>query len=78
MKTTNQCQTKRAQPRKPGKARGPAQRDTKEVMAELIARLSQKLETQSGRFCADEEVNRALAGARQGISKRTAGNRGSK
>ena len=61
MKTTNQYQTKRAQPRKPGKARGPAQRDTKEVMAELVARLSQKLDTQSGMFCPDEEVNRTLA-----------------
>jgi len=61
MKTTNQYQTKRAQPRKPGKARGPAQRDTKEVMAELVARLSQKLDTQSGRFCTDDEVNRTLA-----------------
>jgi transposase len=32
---------------KPGKARGPAQRDAKEVMAELVVKLSQKLELQS-------------------------------
>ena len=32
---------------KPGKARGPVQRDAKEVMAELVARLSQKLEPRS-------------------------------
>ena len=41
MKTTDQCQTKSAQPRKPGKARGPVQRDAKVVMAELVARLSE-------------------------------------
>jgi transposase len=32
---------------KPGKARGPVQRDAKEVMAELVVKLSQKLEPQS-------------------------------
>jgi transposase len=32
---------------KPGKARGPVQRDAKEVMAELVVKLSQKLELQS-------------------------------
>ena len=49
-------QTKRAQPGKPGKARGPMQRDVKDVMAELVARLGQKLDTKSARSCADEEV----------------------
>ena len=32
---------------KPGKARGPVQRDAKEVMAELVAKLSEKLEPQA-------------------------------
>ena len=34
---------------KPGKARGPVQRDAKEVMAELVAKLSQRLEPQPAR-----------------------------
>ena len=38
--------------RKPGKTRGPVQRDAKDVMAELVVKLSQKLEPQSGK--ADE------------------------
>jgi transposase len=34
---------------KPGKGRGPVQRDAKEVMAELVVKLSQKLEPQSAK-----------------------------
>jgi transposase len=41
---------------KPGKSRGPVQRDAKEVMAELVVKLSQKLEPPSAR--ASEEQGR--------------------
>lgn len=61
MKTVNQSKTKRAQIGKPGKARIPVQRDTNEVIGELVARLSQKLEAQSAGSGADEEVDRGLA-----------------
>lgn len=44
MKTTNQCQTKGARTGKPARAHGPVQREAKEVMAELVAKLSQKFE----------------------------------
>lgn len=44
MKTSNQSQTRRAGAGKAVKARGPVQRDAKEVMEELLARLSQKLD----------------------------------
>lgn len=60
MKTTNPCQAKRAQAGKPGKARGPVERDAKEVMAELVARLSQKVDAQPAACCKEKEVNRAL------------------
>jgi transposase len=43
MKEKNNCETKTGRVRK---ARGPVQRDVKEVMAELMLRLSQKLERQ--------------------------------
>jgi transposase len=59
MKTTNQSQTKKGQAGKAGEVRGPVQRDAKEVMAELVVRLSQKLETHSAGSSADEGVNRA-------------------
>ena len=39
-------QTNRDRVGKPGKAKGPVQRDAKEVMAELVAKLSEKLEPQ--------------------------------
>jgi transposase len=43
-KNSNQTRNDRAG--KPGKASGPVQRDTQEVMAELVVKLSQKLEPQ--------------------------------
>jgi transposase len=61
MKTVNQSRTKRTQIGKPGKARVPVQRDTKEVMEELVARLSQKLVTRPAGPGADEEVDRGPA-----------------
>lgn len=44
MKRNSKCQTNTDRAGKAGKARGPVQRDAKEVMAELVAKLSQKLE----------------------------------
>jgi transposase len=44
LKKNSNSQMKSAQKPKPTKARGPAQRDSKEVMAELVAKLSEKLE----------------------------------
>jgi transposase len=61
MKTTNQSQTKGARTGKPGKARGPVQREAKEVMAELVAKLSQKLEVRPPEACADLPAGRELA-----------------
>ncbi len=47
---------------KPGKARGPVQRDAKEVMAELVVKLSQKLEPQSARTGEGEEQQQGTPG----------------
>ena len=44
MKKNSNSQTISGQKRKPAKARGPVQRDSKEVMAELVAKLSERLE----------------------------------
>ena len=44
MKKNSNSQTKSVQKTKPTKARGPVQRDSKEVMAELVAKLSERLE----------------------------------
>src|SRR5215472_11320919 len=44
LKKNSSSQTKSGQKTKPMKARGPVQRDSKEVMAELVAKLSEKLE----------------------------------
>jgi transposase len=44
VKRKRKCQTNTERASKPGNARGPVQRDAKEVMAELVAKLSQKLE----------------------------------
>ena len=44
MKKNSNVQTNCDRAGKPGKARGPVQRDTKEVMAESVAKLSQGLE----------------------------------
>ena len=43
MKKNSNSQTKSVQKTKPAKARGPVQRDSKEVMAELVAKLSERL-----------------------------------
>ena len=47
---------------KPGKARGPVQRDAKDVMAELVVKLSQKLEPQSGRASEEQEHRQGMPG----------------
>jgi len=44
LKKNSNSQTKSGQNKKPTKARGPVQRDSKEVMAELVAKLSERLE----------------------------------
>jgi hypothetical protein len=44
LKKNSNSQTKSGQKTKPTKARGPVQRDSKEVMAELVAKLSERLE----------------------------------
>ena len=43
MKKNSNSQTTSGQKAKPAKARGPVQRDSKEVMAELVAKLSERL-----------------------------------
>src|ERR1700683_1439460 len=60
MKTTNQSQTERTQAGKARKVRGPVQRDAKEVMAELVARLSQKLDAKPSLSRDESNVDRAL------------------
>jgi len=47
---------------KPGKARGPVQRDAKEVMAELVTKLSQRFEPQSARTIKDEGRQQGIPG----------------
>ena len=49
MKKNSNSQTISGQKRKPAKARGPVQRDSKEVMAELVAKLSERLEPKNAR-----------------------------
>ena len=44
MKKNSNSQTKTGQKTKPAKARGPVQQESKEVMAELVAKLSERLE----------------------------------
>ena len=43
MKKNSNSQTQSGQKTKAAKARGPVQRDSKEVMAELVAKLSERL-----------------------------------
>ena len=43
MKKNSNSQTQSRQKTKPTKARGPVKRDSKEVMAELVAKLSERL-----------------------------------
>lgn len=54
MKKNSSSQTKRGQKTKPTKARGPVQRESKEVMAELVAKLSEKLEQKPAPAMAEE------------------------
>src|ERR1700722_7641235 len=54
MKTTSNSQTSNDRAGRPGKSRKPVQRDAKEVMAELVARLNQKLEAEPGKARAAE------------------------
>ena len=55
MKKNSNSQTKSGQKTKPTKARGPVQRDSKEVMAELVAKLSERLEPKPAPEKATEE-----------------------
>ena len=54
MKKNSNSQPKSEQKTKSTKARGPVQRDSKEVMAELVAKLSEKLEQKPGQEKAAE------------------------
>jgi transposase len=49
LKKNSTSQTNSDRAGKPGKARGPVQRDAKEVMAELVSKLSQRLEPRPAR-----------------------------
>ena len=68
MKTLNQSQTKRTGAGKAGRARGPVQRDAKEVMAELVARLSQKLDTKATAPGGGSNPDRPLKPNRDGLT----------
>jgi hypothetical protein len=54
LKKNSISQTKSGQKTKPTKARGPVQRDSKEVMAELVAKLSERLEQKPAQAKATE------------------------
>ena len=54
MKKNSNSQTKSGQKTKATKARGPVQRDSKEVMAELVAKLSGRLEQKTAQEKAAE------------------------
>ena len=58
MKKSSNSQMKREQSSKPAKARGPVQRDAKEVLAELVAKLTEKLGLKPGRARPEEEGQR--------------------
>ena len=62
MKNRNNAQLKTAGAGRTGKARGSVRRDAKEVMAELVARLSQKLEPRSAGARAGEGRPQDLPG----------------
>lgn len=51
---------------KPGKVRGPVQRDAKEVMAEVLLKLSQKLEPQSAQTSEGGGRQQGIAGPNRG------------
>jgi hypothetical protein len=54
LKKTSSSQTRSDRAGKTGKARGPVRRDAKEVMAELVEKLSQKLDPQAPADTAEE------------------------
>ena len=61
-KNNSNSQTNSDRAGKPGKARGPVQRDVKEVMAELVVRLRQTLEPRSAVATAREGRQQDLPG----------------
>jgi transposase len=60
LKKNSNSQTKSGQKTKPAKARGPVQRDSKEVMAELVAKLSERLGPKPAPEKATEEKPRGV------------------
>jgi thiamine pyrophosphate-dependent acetolactate synthase large subunit-like protein len=55
LKKNSNSYMKREPNSKPAKARVPVQRDAKEVMAELVAKLTEKLDAKPGRASAEDE-----------------------
>jgi transposase len=55
LKKNSNSYMKREQNSKPAKARVPVQRDAKEVMAELVAKLTEKLDAKPGRASAEDD-----------------------
>ena len=62
MKKNDKTQTKKSPAGKGGTGRGPIQRDAKEVMAELVAKLSQRLEPGSATATVGERKQQASLG----------------
>jgi len=62
LKKKSNSVTDRERIEKPGKARGPVQRDAKEVMAELVVKLSQKLEPQAARTSEEKGPRQGMPG----------------
>jgi len=62
LKKNNNTLTNSDRAGKPGKVRGPVQRDAKEVMAELVVKLSQKLEPQSAKTSEGEGRQQGIPG----------------
>jgi hypothetical protein len=60
LKKNSNSYMKREQNSKPAKARVPVQRDAKEVMAELVAKLTEKLDPKPGRASAEDEGQRGV------------------
>jgi hypothetical protein len=62
LKKDSNSQTNSGQKTKPTKARGPVQRESKEVMAELVAKLSERLEQKPAQAKATEEKPQSALG----------------
>lgn len=62
MKKNSNVQLKSDRAHKSEKPRGPVQRDAKEVMAELVEKLSQKLEPQAARTSEGESRQERVPG----------------